>query len=236
MSQQFSYAKSSIRECERYVDLQRVAASALGDDFDADCCRAQFLDAREREFEKIITFNKKLTAVFERVMDRKRASWYFVTVRPKPGVSFDDFYDVTHKYVNRRFMVDYKLSFEQKSLEGSGEGFHVHIVCDTKHRSKGECLRDTLSTFRCVAADNCVEVGVTSNPVALVSKYLVAYASDDGHKEPTKDGDAAWRAKMRLESLYDNVLPPRTLEGLLSSSPVTATTLYDTGDVVVSLC
>jgi len=117
-------------------------------------------------------------------------------------------------------MISYKLSFEQKDESGSGHGFHAHIVCDTKHRSKGECLRDTISSFRKVCEENCIDVQVTKNPEDIVNNYLLNYKSDDNHKAPTQEGDKMWRNRIGLADLYDNDLPCSV--GRCLSSPGTA--------------
>lgn len=130
---------------------------------------------------------------------------YFITVRPDTKkVSFVDFYNDVKKFTDRKCFIEYKLSFEQKGItaETLGEGFHVHIVASMKQRSKGEVLRDTVNTFKGYTAANCIEVLTTKNPAELVDNYLVNYKSDDGHKAPTQQWDAAWRQRENLESLY----------------------------------
>lgn len=213
-------------------------AIKFNDDCGSDMCIADIssnvINREIHEFEEILKIAQLLHEKYESVVGKKTSNWYFITVRPKPGITFDQLYALAYKYTNRACMIDYTLSFEQKSKEGTGEGHHVHIVCETKHRSKTECLRDTISTFNSIADANCIDVKTTRNPQELIKNYLVEYKSDDEHKEPTKIGDAIWRGAMGLNPLYtpnnalhdpkgDMFIPFIKKEELLSSSPVTAT-------------
>lgn len=153
---------------------------------------------------------------------------YFITVRPDTTkVKFTDFYNDVRKFVERKCFIAYKLSFEQKgtTTENLGEGFHVHIVAEMRQRSKGEVLRDTQNTFKGYTAGNCIEVLTTKNPAELVENYLVNYQSDDGHKAPTKEGDAAWRARENLQNLYSNPegLPIKSILATPKTVPIRVT-------------
>lgn len=210
----FAHAKKIRNTIKKDVEFAR---KLYGDDADIAAVRARTLEREINEFGNILEIAQLLHEKYEEVTGGKTRNWFFVTVRPKPGITFEEFYKITYKFVNRACMLDYKLSFEQKSALGNGDGFHFHMICQTRHRSKGECLRDVQSTFRKVADDNCVDVKPTRNPEEMFTKYCVEYASDDGHKEVTRDGDRIWRNKMKLADVYENDLPKAL--GLLSSSP-----------------
>lgn len=213
----FAHAKSIYNKAKKHESELR---DIHGDDTDVSTNIARFIERERAKFRDILTIAQLLHEDYVEITGSKTNNWYFVTVRPKPTITFEDFYILTYKYCKRAFMLEYKLAFEQKSNDGTGEGFHVHIVCNTKHRSKGECLRDTISSFAKVCEPNCIEVKVTRNPDDIVNKYLLAYESEDGHKIATKNGDAIWRTKMNIADLYENDLPRAV--PLLSSSPETA--------------
>lgn len=210
----FAHAKKIRNTIKKDVEFAR---KLYGDDADVAAVRSRTLEREITEFGNILEIAQLLHEKYEEVTGGKTRNWYFVTVRPKPGVTFEDFYILTYRFVNRAFMLDYKLVFEQKSTEGNGDGFHIHLVCNTKHRSKGELLRDTQSSFNKVADANCIDVKPTRNPEDMFNKYCIEYASDDGHKIVTKEGDAIWRNKMNLANVYENELPKGI--PLLSSSP-----------------
>lgn len=226
----FAQAKSIRKKVKDALALHERCESGV----DPDRISNSIIETQRHEFREILKIAQLLHSDYEEIVSKKTTNWYFITVRPRPGVEWKDFYILTYKFVNRAFMLEYKLSFEQKSNEGNGEGFHVHIVCNTKHRSKGEILRDTQSTFAKVCDNNCVDVKPTRNPEDIVNNYLLEYKSDDDHKAGTQQGDQIWRAQMGLKDLYINNLPEwqqrckqcdcypcecHKAPGLLSSSP-----------------
>lgn len=132
---------------------------------------------------------------------------FFITIRPRDGATkFDDFRELVAKFVTRRCVVEYTYSFEQKGTSDTdlGSGFHVHLVANMTQRSKGEVLRDTISTFKHIAASNCIDVQVCKNPREHVQRYLVDYVSDDNHKIATQHWDNVWRDTEMMQHLYTN--------------------------------
>lgn len=210
----FAHAKSIYNKSKRYESELR---DIHGDGFDTSAGVARLIENERSRFRDILSIAQLLHEDYVEVTGGKAHNWYFITIRPKPGITFEEFYILTYKFVNRAFMLDYKLVFEQKSLTGEGDGFHLHMICNTKHRSKGEILRDAKSSFNKVADENCVCVKTTRNPEEMFTKYCIEYASDDGHKEATRDGDRIWRNKMNLADVYENDLP-RAVPVLSSSS------------------
>lgn len=144
---------------------------------------------------------------------------YLLTIRPADGHDFATFYEIVRRFVNRKCVTDFTLTFEQKgtSHDTLGHGYHVHIVATMTQGSRTKVLRDTQSTFKHVAADNCVDVKLCRTPKMVVDNYFVAYQSDDGHKEQTQEWDALWRTQLRLQPLYENELPP--MEAISLTSP-----------------
>lgn len=229
----FAHAKTIRRKVK---DTLKTYDTIHGDDnYDRDAVSASVIEASRHEFREILKIARLLHEDYQEISQSTAINWYFVTIRPKPGICFTELYGLVYKFVNRAFMKEYTLTFEQKDPEGSGKGFHCHIVCNTSHRSKGELLRDTKSTFNKIAAENCIDVKTTKNPKDIIENYMIAYKSDDDHKIETKNGDAIWRTKMSLSDIYENELPDwhRTnypkewvackFPESLSSSPVTAT-------------
>lgn len=167
------------------------------------------------EFKEVLKISQALSEAFREVhidnlMNNKQ--YYFITVRPRPEITFDKFYHLVKRFTERKCIEEYTLSFEQKGTieqNNIGFGFHVHICAKTTHRSKGECLRDCKSTFMCLCAENCIKVEPTKNPQTIIDNYLVEYKSEDGHKEITKTSDSLWRQQMGLAHLYrqDDPLP-----------------------------
>lgn len=145
-------------------------------------------------------------------LNNTSAHSYFITVRPDTSkTTLANFIDMVKYCVSRRCFHTYILSFEQKGLteDEYGKGFHCHIIATMTQRSKGEVLRDIKSTFKTIAAENCIQVDVLrkERDVDRVKKYLTDYESNDGHKIATRNADMAWRQQVGLHDLYENVLP-----------------------------
>lgn len=160
-----------------------------------------------RDFGDWVEEAKILHEIYVEKTGLQTNNWYMITIRPDTSkCDFETFYEKVRKFSQRSFFKEYTLSFEQKgtSLDSLGNGFHVHIVADTTHRSKGECLRDSKSTFSGIAAENCIDVRTTKNPKDIIQQYLVEYESSDDHKKPTMEWDQKWRENNNLESLYTN--------------------------------
>lgn len=201
----FSHAKSIVKKCKQVASEQ----TNIGES-------DKYLEIYERELEgEMANFDEYLRVA--NLLHKRYESFsvkskqgYFITIRPDcKMVTFDDFKTQVENFVQRKCFLEWTYSFEQKGTTPSdmGTGFHVHIVCKSKHRSKGECLRDTLSSWnewiqKGYIASNCIEVVVTKNAESLIENYLVEYKSDDDHKIVTKSMDELWRNEMNLESLY----------------------------------
>lgn len=198
----FSHAKMIYNKSEKIKS--KLRSSGLPDDMINDLADKE-IDIHINEFEKILDIAKRLHNVY---MDTLKDKWYFITIRPdETKCDFQTFYKTVKKFLQRKCFNEFTLSFEQKGITDDelGKGFHCHIVASTTHRSKGECLRDSKSSFRGIAAENCIDVKPTHNPTHIIDGYLTNYESDDNHKIVTKDADYKWRLKYSLKSLYTSV-------------------------------
>jgi hypothetical protein len=174
-----------------------------------------YLKKEFKEFEEILNIASELHDCFH----GQKQKFYAITVRPRPGVTFEELHAAAVKYTNRACITGVYTSFEQKGTDETslGEGFHVHFaIYGYTWRSKGEALRDTISTFGKYADKNCIEVKASKDDVDnYVNYYLIDYNSKDNHKEATKIWDDEWRKMKGLSNIYKGPLQP------LSSSPVT---------------
>lgn len=197
----FNQAKRMHKEAQKYVEMLQdnpyTTPEQLEEAYD------RIINHEISEFKKILIISKKLTEAWKEVSEL--TNQYFITIRPNEKVcSFIEFYNYTLKFIKRKCIEEYTLSFEQKGTteETLGQGFHCHIVCKAKWRSKGECLRDTKSTFNKICEPQCIQVDVTRNPNDIIKNYLIEYKSDDGHKEVTQKWDNIWRQRLSLRPIY----------------------------------
>lgn len=207
----FAHAKSVVNNAKREARRIAFEEEKMGKDYKEryhfwyDKCLVNSYD----EFDDYLYVAQQLHGQYLKALGNKQS--YFITIRPDCSkVHFLEFKEKVDSFVARTCFTSVKYSFEQKATTPSelGEGFHVHLVAQSKHRSKGECLRDTLSSWNTwisegKIASNCIDVSVTRNGESLVQNYLIDYKSDDGHKEPTKSMDELWRLENNLLALYE---------------------------------
>ena len=178
--------------------------------------------AYETAYENMLTLERnkmkrigKLACVlmddFQEVQDdhgsKKALHTYFVTVRPKPTATWEEFFDATVRFSQRKPLHTYTLVFEQKGVDPitMGEGFHMHMLIEeTSFRSKADVLRAAQSTYADITAANCVKVDAlkTVKDVETALAYIMEWSSKDGHKAETKNMDIAWRSSLGLDPSY----------------------------------
>lgn len=206
----FAHAKSIVKSAKREARNAARLGEQMGKDY-----KEQYnfwydwhLERSRDEFDEYLTVAQQLHGQYVAALGNKQS--YFITIRPDcTKCSFLEFKEKVESFVSRACFTTCTYSFEQKGTTPSelGTGFHVHIVTQSTHRSKGECLRDTMSSwnnwvFQGKIAANCIDVSVTKNADTLVQNYLVDYKSDDDHKMPTKSMDEIWRIDQGLKPLY----------------------------------
>jgi len=170
-----------------------------------------------REFEEFLEVSTSLHNKYMEFVRPPTDKAYFITIRPDDSkCTFENFHAKVLDFVKRKCFVTYALSFEQKgtSDETLGSGFHCHIVAKMKQRTKGEVLRDTLSSWKKyiddgILAANCIDVNITNNGEELIQNYLIEYKSDDDHKDCTKEWDAKWRQQIGCPEIIRGCLPEK---------------------------
>lgn len=142
---------------------------------------------------------------------------FLITLRPSPVIQWDDFYTLTQKYLQRKFLIKYYAVYEQtgETSETQGTGFHMHILCESKN-NKPKILQDTKSTFRGVVADNCIQIDFVRTPEDWhrVLSYLRNWKLDDPEKQAAARLNTPWRESLGLPEGYnrDISLPNQVLE------------------------
>lgn len=205
----FAQAKSIYRQASKAQEQFNTVSGNI--DSDDNTMFNNIIRAERTKFKHILRIASMLHEDYEEVVQQKVTNWYFITVRPdEKRITFADFFAKVRKFLERKCMLKYNVSFEQKGTTDDtiGHGFHVHIVANTKHRSKGECLRDAISTFGTCTDANCIQVDTTKTPEIIVKKYLLEYESNDNHKIVTKESDEKWRESIGIKSIYSEMDPP----------------------------
>lgn len=145
---------------------------------------------------------KEVQAITKDVL--KGAEQVFLTVRPDTTkIDLRNFMMKMFDFLNKPWVTDYTLSFEQKgtSADTLGQGFHAHVFITTdKYASTVGQLAQ--QCFKASTAPNCIDYAKAFDGEQGVQKYLVDYDSKDGHKAETKEWDAQWRAQENIRPLY----------------------------------
>lgn len=201
----FQYAQSAYTKAEKNARKSALSLEPTDVDKQDEIYKMVFdteIIIAKNRFNKILELSEEL---HEQFLTRYKKNWLFITIRPDESkLTFYEFSSLVNKFVNRKCIKTFTLSYEQKGIssEALGNGFHCHIVCDTTWRSKGEALRDTLSTFKKICAPNCIQIDKTNNPDNIIEKYLIEYESKDEHKHSTKEWDTIWREQNGIQELY----------------------------------
>lgn len=156
--------------------------------------------------KKAIELTERLTAL---VKPKTTPVWYAV-VSPNPdGLNVPEFVEKVHKVGKMKLFGSCVYSFEQRGTtpETLGNGVHANFV-GTTTLAKSQVIQRLAAAFKDFATANNVHVTAARNAPNLVNEYLVAYNSDDGHKEPMLHWDKLWRGALSLQALYGDVENP----------------------------
>lgn len=222
MANLFSFSCKILKEAKMARDTTMLMCAHLSNDdrhAQAELAYETAIRAGEHDFKEVLKINERLQTIFNDHKPKETA--YFVTVRPdEKKCNFTTFVDKTKDFVDRKPIDEFQLSFEQKGNNDDdiGVGFHAHMMIKAPSwRSKGECLRAVQSTFKDIAAPNCIQVEMTKTPDKVVQEYLVKYQSKDGHKIITKESDDKWRQRTNIPPLITTSIQLSELRASLSS-------------------
>lgn len=150
------------------------------------------------------------------LLTAKATNTFMITIRPEcKKINLHTFKKDVDDYLKRKMFKHIHIcSYEQKgtTMDTLGHGYHVHIIAETTCRSKGEVLRNTISTFQQYTAANCIQVDTCKNPEGVMNDYLIDYKSQDGHKEITKEWDSIWRTQEGLACPIKSNSGPQIIE------------------------
>lgn len=209
----FAHAKQIVNKCEKLASKAADVEETLGrENWKQAYTRIynQYLQSEFRHFDKYLHVAAELHERYGAVCGKTKQA-YFVSVRPTDLIDWHEFFTKIENFVRRDSFLKVKWTYEQKGETPSelGKGFHCHIlIYESKFRSKGELLRATLSSFnkwieKQWLAPNCIDVQTTKNPDDILNKYLIAYESDDDHKNKTKAMDELWRSEKGLPNILE---------------------------------
>lgn len=197
-----------------YRKIHQHGIDDIIDKKDIEKMEEQLDEIFERTYRRAVKRMLAARAINEELelTEPKGNRMYYVTIRPKcNSITFDDFYILVQKLMNRKCFDGYMLTFEQKGTSDDtlGHGFHVHFVAKMKQRGKDEVIRDVYSTVKHCTEKHCIQVDITYNGTQLFNNYCIEYESKDNHKASTKEWDAKWRKNVSIADYYENEIPDR---------------------------
>ncbi len=134
----------------------------------------------------------------------------WITINPKPSVSFLDFKKKVEKIVKRTIFTDYLYVYEQrgKDMESLGKGFHVHILGTRNLNYKpNKVARNIRNSCKKIVGDsnsnNQVNIQFIGDEYAADKKeYILGVKTGEG-KDEKQQMDIIWRQKENLKVYYN---------------------------------
>lgn len=203
MNMIFSHAKAILSKANKAYDKGLTISEDM-----ALTMKNTIIESEIMRFKNILDIAKELHSVYQEEIDDKKKipRSYFITVSPKSEIAWETFYHTIQQLINRRCIESAIYSYEQRGKNENeiGKGFHVHILCTSTWRSKGEALNACFSSCKTVCTKENVDVQKIWNTTQWDQKlrYIRDYESNDGHKILTSDTDRIWRDRMNLDKLY----------------------------------
>lgn len=134
----------------------------------------------------------------------------WITINPKPSVTFQDFKKIIEKIVKRTIFTDYLYVYEQRGvdMETLGSGFHSHILATRNLNYKpSKVARNVRNSCKKLVGDinsnNQVNIQFIGEEYAADKKeYILGLKTGEG-KDIKQQMDIIWRQKENLNVYYN---------------------------------
>ncbi|AXH79108.1 MAG: putative replication initiation protein [Circular genetic element sp.] len=134
--------------------------------------------------------------------------WLWLTINPKPEISFRDFQKSIEKVANRRMFQEYLYVYEQRSttLNEAGKGFHAHLLLrrDIKYK-QCKVISNLKNSFKNICDTNNHMIfnyhWLPEEYRADKKEYILGTKTEDG-KDEKQIIDKLWRKLPEI-----NILP-----------------------------
>jgi len=158
---------------------------------------------------KIKNYEDKCKADCKEVVAKNHNNGYvFITINPKPDVSFETFRNKVDKFVNRNCFKQYRYVFEQRSdtEQDMGKGFHAHILLKRNLDYKpSKIIVNTKNTFKGITQVDNPQILNIQNIGADYAKdkdeYITGVKTGEG-KDKKQEIDILWRKANNIDSVY----------------------------------
>ena len=130
---------------------------------------------------------------------------YFVTINPKPDVSFDELKTCVDKILKKNWIDSYIYSYEQRSEEsGKYYGFHVHLMINSYDRGMQNAKKEIYNTVKHIVGNpNHLHIsGVTPGTEDMVRDYI--HGDKEAGKMQKVQVDKEFRKAFGLQDVYES--------------------------------
>lgn len=208
-------SSSSIKEMTDLMDTYDTAKQ----DFDKALLKRLMKMEYEAEclgekYKNIKAYENTLREKKQELTAKEHNNGYcFITINPKPEVSFDTFRKQVEKAVGRNMFVEVRYVYEQRgtNMDEAGKGFHAHILAKRNLSYKPSKISGNLkNTFKSVVDVN--------NPSLLniqhigedfakdKNEYIDGVKTGEG-KDVKQEIDVEWRKSLGLSVIYgENII------------------------------
>ncbi len=150
-------------------------------------------------FNRLYSVNTYLQSL-KRSKGQSKIVW--LTVNPKPSVSFDDFKKTVQSFLTRTFVHNSAFMFEQRgtSTDTMGNGAHVHILFD-KHNnvSPSQITKYTQNSFKNIVGNlKAIDIRFYSSQLRDEKLEYLKGNKWDADKASKVAIDKKWRQKLQL--------------------------------------
>lgn len=147
----------------------------------------------------------------EKLAREHNNGWMFITVNPKPGVPFKQFFKLIQKLAERKMWVSTTWAYEQrgKTQSEAGNGFHVHMLCKRNLNYKPtHCKRNIKAGCKklvgSVENNAQLNIQIIGDEFAIDKlEYFTGVKTGEG-KEVKQNIDKFWRNAIGISEVFEH--------------------------------
>lgn len=167
-----------------------------------------------QKYVKIKRYEKELSYKKCELISKEHNNGYvFITINPKPGLTFEEFQKSVEKAVERNIFTSYRYVYEQRGscIEEQGKGFHCHMLCKRNLNYKPSKVTVNLkNTFKKITnVDNPALLNIQHIGEDFAkdkNDYITSVKTGEG-KDVKQEVDVVWREAIGIEAVYgDEIL------------------------------
>lgn len=158
-----------------------------------------------------IIIKKNGLAIKEKLAREHHNGWMFITINPKPDITFEFFFKLTQRLAKRKMWVTSTYAFEQRGSTDAdaGKGFHVHMLCKRNLNYKPtHCKRNVQAGCKKLVAseknNHLLNIQICGDDFAKDKlEYFTGIKKGTG-KDLKQKIDKIWRKQIHIQEVYEH--------------------------------